>query len=59
MSQTRFFERIAKTYRREGWREMLRSILSMWYECARHLGDVDLTVKLLLEMLTPGKLKNP
>ncbi|KAG8904617.1 hypothetical protein FRB99_001414, partial [Tulasnella sp. 403] len=49
----RFFERIAKTYRREQWGSMLRSILLMWYDCARHLGDVELTIKLLFELLAP------
>lgn len=49
-----FFERIAKTYRREHWGSMLRSILLMWYDCARHLSDVELTVRLLFELLAPG-----
>ncbi|RDB24899.1 Trafficking protein particle complex subunit 11 [Hypsizygus marmoreus] len=47
----RFFERIAKTYRREKWGSMLRPLLATWYACARELGDVDLSVKLLIEML--------
>ncbi|EGN92744.1 hypothetical protein SERLA73DRAFT_98785 [Serpula lacrymans var. lacrymans S7.3] len=47
----RFFERIAKTYRREKWGHMLHPLLSTWYACAQRLGDVELTVKLLLEML--------
>lgn len=28
----------------------------MWYDCARHVGDVELTVKLLLELLIPGTI---
>ena len=50
----RFFERIAKTYRKERWGSMLKPILSMWYECARQLGDIDSTVKLLIEMMCCG-----
>ncbi|KAG9008676.1 hypothetical protein FRB90_008778 [Tulasnella sp. 427] len=53
-SAIRFFERIAKTYRREHWGSMLHSILLMWYDCARHLKDVELTVRLLYELLAPG-----
>ncbi|KAF8891851.1 Gryzun, putative trafficking through golgi-domain-containing protein [Infundibulicybe gibba] len=47
----RFFERIAKTYRREKWGSMLKPLLSTWYACAQQLGDVDLSVRLLIEML--------
>lgn len=47
----RFFERIAKTYRREKWYHMLRPLLVTWYACARQLGDVELCIKLLLEMM--------
>lgn len=51
----RFFERIAKTYRREKWGSMLRPLLSTWYACAQELGAVELTVKLLIEMLAHGE----
>ncbi|EIM80572.1 uncharacterized protein STEHIDRAFT_67962 [Stereum hirsutum FP-91666 SS1] len=50
----RFFERIARTYRREKWGSMLRPLLSTWYACAQQLGDVELSVKLLVEMLAHG-----
>ncbi|KAH8087832.1 Gryzun, putative trafficking through golgi-domain-containing protein [Cristinia sonorae] len=50
----RFFERIAKTYRREKWEAMLRPLLSTWYACAQQLGDMELSVQLLLEMLGHG-----
>jgi hypothetical protein len=50
----RFFERIAKTYRREKWGSMLRPLLSTWYACAQQLGAVELSVKLLIEMLGHG-----
>ncbi|KAG2153198.1 Gryzun, putative trafficking through golgi-domain-containing protein [Suillus clintonianus] len=47
----RFFERIAKTYRREKWKNMLRPLLSTWYACAQKLSDVELMVTLLVEMI--------
>lgn len=50
----RFFERIAKTYRREKWGLLLRPLLSTWYSCAQQLGDVELSVRLLVEMLGHG-----
>ncbi|KAI0776280.1 Gryzun, putative trafficking through golgi-domain-containing protein [Trametes elegans] len=50
----RFFERIAKTYRRESWESLLHPLLSQWYACAQQLGDVDLSVRLLVEMLGYG-----
>ena len=50
----RFFERIARTYRREKWYSMLRPLLSTWYTCAQQLGDVELSICLLVEMLGHG-----
>ena len=50
----RFFERIAKTYRREKWNAMLRPLFPTWYTCAKKLGDVELTVRLLVEMIGYG-----
>ncbi|KAH9942206.1 Foie gras liver health family 1-domain-containing protein [Epithele typhae] len=50
----RFFERIAKTYRRERWGPLLHPLLTQWYKCAQQLGDVDLSVRLLIEMLGHG-----
>ncbi|KAN0130166.1 Gryzun, putative trafficking through Golgi domain containing protein [Lactarius tabidus] len=50
----RFFERIAKTYRRERWGATLRPLLATWYKCAQRLGDVELSVKILIEMLAHG-----
>ncbi|KAF8841726.1 hypothetical protein BDN67DRAFT_927820 [Paxillus ammoniavirescens] len=55
----RFFERIAKTYRREKWNAMLRPLLSTWYACAQKLGDVELTVRLLVEMIGYGNVDEP
>ncbi|KAI0050806.1 hypothetical protein FA95DRAFT_1676484 [Auriscalpium vulgare] len=50
----RFFERIARTYRREKWGVMLKPLLATWYACAQQLGDVELSVRLLVEMLGHG-----
>ncbi|KAI0343684.1 hypothetical protein BDW22DRAFT_1328221 [Trametopsis cervina] len=50
----KFFERIAKTYRRENWDTMLRPLLTTWYACAQQLGDMELGVQLLVEMLAHG-----
>lgn len=50
----RFFERIAKTYRREKWSWMLRPLLVSWYACAKEIDAVDLSAKLLLEMISYG-----
>ncbi|QRV97868.1 trafficking protein particle complex subunit 11 [Ceratobasidium sp. AG-Ba] len=50
----KFFERIAKTYRTERWTKLLRPALALWYECARNLADIELSVRILLEMLVPG-----
>lgn len=47
----RFFERIAKTYRKEGWHALLKPLLSTWYSCAQRMGDVELSIKLLIEMM--------
>ncbi|KXN87455.1 Trafficking protein particle complex subunit 11, partial [Leucoagaricus sp. SymC.cos] len=47
----RFFERIARTYRREHWGSMLRPLLTTWYSCAKQLGDVELSIRLLFELM--------
>ncbi|KAJ7030012.1 Gryzun, putative trafficking through golgi-domain-containing protein [Mycena alexandri] len=54
----RFFERIAKSYRREKWGLLLRPLLATWYACARQLGDVELSIRLLVEMLGYGVEKS-
>jgi hypothetical protein len=36
---------------------MLRPLLSTWYACAQKLGDVELTVRLLVEMIGYGKYR--
>ncbi|KAG6879137.1 hypothetical protein C0992_004954 [Termitomyces sp. T32_za158] len=51
----RFFERIATIYRRESWDSLLWPLLSTWYACARELGDIELSIKLLVEMLGHGR----
>ncbi|KAB5589557.1 Glutathione transferase omega-1 [Ceratobasidium theobromae] len=50
----KFVERIAKTYRSERWIELLRPALTLWYDCARHLADIELSLRVLAEMLVPG-----
>ncbi|KAJ7772064.1 Gryzun, putative trafficking through golgi-domain-containing protein [Mycena maculata] len=50
----RFFERIAKSYRREKWGLLLRPLLATWYACAQRLGDVELSIRLLVEMFGYG-----
>ncbi|KAG8690818.1 hypothetical protein FRC11_008923 [Ceratobasidium sp. 423] len=50
----KFFERIARTYRTERWTELLRPALALWYDCARHLADIELSLRVLAEMLVPG-----
>ena len=47
----KFFERIAKTYRRERWKSLLRPLLRMWCESARRLGAVESCLILMIEML--------
>ncbi|KAJ7478961.1 hypothetical protein FB451DRAFT_1395573 [Mycena latifolia] len=47
----KFFERMAKSYRREKWGLLLRQLLATWYACARQLGDVERSIQLLVEML--------
>lgn len=34
---------------------MLRPLLVTWYECAQKLGDVELSVRLLVEMIGYGQ----
>ncbi|KZV82442.1 hypothetical protein EXIGLDRAFT_843706 [Exidia glandulosa HHB12029] len=50
----RFFERIAKTYRREQWGMLLNPILRTWYASARQMHEVEPAVRLLFEMLAHG-----
>ncbi|EUC61804.1 glutathione transferase omega-1 [Rhizoctonia solani AG-3 Rhs1AP] len=50
----KFFERIARTYRTERWTELLRPALTLWYDCAKHLADIELSLRVLAEMLVPG-----
>ena len=58
----KFFERIAKTYRDEGeggWDALLKPLLEAWYKCAQRMGDVEGSVKLLIEMMGQGTLAEP
>ena len=55
----KFFERIAKTYRKERWKSLLRSVLRMWCESARRLGAVESCLVLMIEMLGLSKYTCP
>ena len=49
----RFFDRIAKTYRKEGWIDLLQGVLEAWFECVMGLGgQVEDGVKVLLELIS-------
>ncbi|KAF9185891.1 hypothetical protein BGZ51_002352 [Haplosporangium sp. Z 767] len=49
----KFFERIGKTYRKEGWNLILTSILKWSVQCAKELGYWENVVEYLIEMLSP------
>ncbi|CAG8498132.1 7467_t:CDS:10 [Ambispora gerdemannii] len=48
----KFFERIAKTYRKEIWHSILESILRLSLKCARDLGAWENVVEYLIELLS-------
>ncbi|KLO13661.1 hypothetical protein SCHPADRAFT_852230 [Schizopora paradoxa] len=52
----KFLERITKTYslRREAWGPLLKPVLSTWYACSQRIGDIDLSVRLAIEMMLRG-----
>jgi len=52
----KFYERIAKIYKREHWDTLLRPVLSEWYTSCRQTGDIDTAAKLLVEMLCYGEI---
>ncbi|KAG0328720.1 hypothetical protein BGZ99_004802 [Dissophora globulifera] len=47
----KFFERIGKTYRKEGWTLILTSILKWSIQCAKELGYWENVVEFMFEML--------
>ncbi|KAG0050903.1 hypothetical protein BGZ83_004302 [Gryganskiella cystojenkinii] len=49
----KFFERIGKTYRKEGWNLILTSILKWSVQCAKELGYWENVVEYYIEMLSP------
>jgi len=55
----RFFERIGKTYRKEGWNLILTSILKWSVQCAKQLEFWETVVECLVEMMSPGTLIMP
>ncbi|CAI2164898.1 20189_t:CDS:10 [Funneliformis geosporum] len=48
----KFFERIAKTYRKEHWHTILESILRCSLKCAKELGGWENVVEYLVELLS-------
>ena len=51
----RFHDRIASTYRREGWTSILQPIVRMMSNSALELGDYESAVRSLLELVAPGE----
>ncbi|KAG0336203.1 hypothetical protein BG004_008161 [Podila humilis] len=49
----KFFERIGKTFRKEGWSLILTSILKWSVQCAKELGYWENVVEFYIEMLSP------
>ncbi|KAG0211965.1 hypothetical protein BGX28_007048 [Mortierella sp. GBA30] len=49
----KFFERIGKTYRKEGWNLILTSILKWSIQCAKEIGSWENVVEYLIEMMSP------
>lgn len=47
----RFFERIGKTYRKEGWHTVLTSILRWSLRCAKELGARESAIEYLVELM--------
>jgi hypothetical protein len=48
----RFFERISPTYNLEKWGLVSRTLLKTWYACSQQLGNVNMSVRLLLQLIT-------
>ncbi|CAG8550412.1 7506_t:CDS:10 [Funneliformis caledonium] len=48
----KFFERIAKTYRKENWHTILESILRCSLKCAKELGGWENVLEYLVELLS-------
>ena len=51
----RFHERIASTYRREGWSTILQPIVRLMGNSAVQVGDYESAVKSSVELLAPGQ----
>jgi len=56
---SRFFERIAKTYRKESWGKLLHPISRTWFASVRQLPDAVPAVRLLFEMMSLGVSPDP
>lgn len=47
----KFYDRISKTYRKEGWSVILASLLVAMKRCAKKVGFLDVAIECLVEML--------
>jgi hypothetical protein len=50
-----FFDRVSQSFKREQWPPIVREIRTLWYECTQRTGSVESAVRLLVEMMCPGK----
>ncbi|TYJ56593.1 hypothetical protein B9479_002685 [Cryptococcus floricola] len=50
----RFFDRIASSFKKERWDEIVRDIRKVWYDCAKATGGVEGVGRLILEMMCAG-----
>ncbi|KAJ3342636.1 hypothetical protein HDU93_001616 [Gonapodya sp. JEL0774] len=55
----RFFDRISKTYRKEKWNTILKSILAWSLRCAREVGDTDKVISLVVELMSSDLTSDP
>jgi hypothetical protein len=51
----RYCQRILRPYASEGWGSVVWAIRALWYQAAQRTASVETAVKLLLEMMAPGK----
>lgn len=50
----KFFERIVKVYHKERWGPMLKPLLSLWYESAKQLENIEMCIRLVFERMALG-----
>ena len=47
-----------RSYSRDKWDHVLLSLLESWYTCVQQLGDIETSVKLIIEMITRGSCRS-